>query len=125
MTKPHSDECRARMDELMQRDEDALMQQRLHADRLWRGSMNAGASGGERRDPDVEMVGLGLPAGSSGDAPRARGAEEPMRTAAEDADTRRGLKRSAELPPDDGARHLVRGRREHLDDDVPIVTPLV
>ena len=72
VTKPHSDECRARMDELMQRDEDALMQQRLHADRLWRGSMNAGASGGERRDPDVEMVGLGLPAGSSGDAPRAR-----------------------------------------------------
>ena len=28
-TKPHSDECRERMDELMQRDEDALVQQRL------------------------------------------------------------------------------------------------
>ena len=125
MTKPHSDECRVRMDELMQRDEDALMQQRLRADRLRRGSMNAGASGGERRDPDVEMVGLGLPAGSSGDAPRAGGAEEPMRTAAEDADRRRGLKRSTEIPPDDGARDLVRGRGELFDDDVPIVTPLV
>ena len=77
VTKPHSDECRARMDELiMQRDEDALVQQRLHADRLRRGSMTAGASGDERRDPDVEMVGSGLPAGSSGDAPRARGTHE-------------------------------------------------
>ena len=38
VTKPHSDECRARMDELMQRDEDALVQQRLHTDRLRRGS---------------------------------------------------------------------------------------
>ena len=56
VTKPHSDECRARMDELMQRDEDALVQQRLHADRLRRGSMTAGASGDERRDPDAEMV---------------------------------------------------------------------
>ena len=53
--------------------------------------------------------------------PRAGGAEEPMRTVAEDAHTRRGLKRSAELPLDDGAR----GRGEHLDDDVPIVTPIV
>ena len=26
--KPHSDECRARMEELMQRDEDTLVQQR-------------------------------------------------------------------------------------------------
>ena len=34
VTKPHSDECRARLDELMQRDEDAPVQQRLHADRL-------------------------------------------------------------------------------------------
>ena len=54
---PHSDECRARMDELMQRDEmqrdeDALVQQRLHADRLKRGSMTPGPSGdtkGSRR----------------------------------------------------------------------------
>ena len=38
VTKPHSDECRARMEELMQRDEDALVQQRLHTDRLRRGS---------------------------------------------------------------------------------------
>ena len=29
VTKPHSDECRARMDELLQRDEDALVRQRL------------------------------------------------------------------------------------------------
>ena len=92
---PHSDECRARMDELMQRDEmqrdeDALVQQRLHADRLKRGSMTPGPSGDERRDPDVEMVGSGLPAGSGGDAPRVGGAEEPTRTVAEDADTRRG-----------------------------------
>ena len=86
MTKPHSGECRARMDELMQRDEDTLVQQRLHADTLRRGSMTAGASGNERRDPNVEMVKSG------------------RRTAAEDVDTRRGLKISAELPPDDGAR---------------------
>ena len=64
-------------------------------------------------------------AGSSGDTPRAGGAEEPTRTAAEDADTRRGLKISAELPPDDGAMCLLRGRGEHLDDDVPTVTPIV
>ena len=76
MTRPHSDECRARTDELMQRDEDALVQQRLHADRLRRGSTTAAASGDERRDPDVETVGSGLPAGSSGDAPRVGGAED-------------------------------------------------
>ena len=57
--------------------------------------------------------------------PEPGGAEEPMRTAAEDADRRRGLKTSAELPPDDGARDLVCGRGEHLDDDVPTVTPIV
>ena len=72
MTKPHSDECRARMDELMQRDEDALVQQRLHADRLMRGP-GAGSSGDERTNPDAEAVGSGLPAGSSGDAPRVGG----------------------------------------------------
>ena len=70
MTKPHfRGGCRAR--KLMQRDEDALVQQRLHADRIRSGSMTDGASGDERRDPDVEMVGSGLSAGSSGDAPRA------------------------------------------------------
>ena len=47
-----------------------------------------------------------------------------MQTAPEDAETRRGLKRSAELPFDD-PRSEVRGRRLHLDDDVPIVTPTV
>ena len=39
MTKP--DECRARMDELMQRDVAALVQRRLHAGRLRKGSMTA------------------------------------------------------------------------------------
>ena len=148
MTKPHSDECRARMDELMQRDEDALVQQQLNADRLRRGSTVAGSSADERSDPDAEAVGSGLPGGSSGeaarvggaqestrtrteapgssgDAPRAGVVQEPLRTAAEDADTRRGLKRAAEMPPDDGARDLVRSRGEHLDEDVPIVTTIV
>ena len=45
-----------------------------------------------------------------------------MQTATEDAETRRGLKRSAELSIDD-PRSEVRGRGLHLDDDVPIVTP--
>ena len=112
------------MDELMQRDEDALVQQRLHADRLRSGSTIVGASGDERKDPDVETVGSGLPSGSSaeaprvggaqesmrtgteaaerkGNAPRAGGSDEPMKTAPEDAETRRGLKISAELPPED------------------------
>ena len=40
-----------------------------------------------------------------------------MQTAPEDAETRRGLKRSAELPIDD-PRSEVRGRGLHLDDDV-------
>ena len=31
MTKPQSDECRERMDELVQRDEDAVVQQRRQA----------------------------------------------------------------------------------------------
>ena len=44
-----------------------------------------------------------------------------MGTAPDDAETRRGLKRSAELPGDD----LMRDREEHLDEDVPIVTPIV
>ena len=47
-----------------------------------------------------------------------------MQTAPEGAETRRGLKRSAELPIDD-PRSEVRGRGLHLDDDVPIVTPTV
>ena len=90
------------------------------------------------------MVGSGLPSGSGGEAPRDEGAREstrteteavgssgetlqpgsgePMQTAPEDADTRRGLKISTELPIDD-PRSEVRGRGLHLDDDVPIVTP--
>ena len=59
VTKQHSDECRARMDELMQRDEDALVPQRLHADRLG--------------------VRSGLPAESSEDAPRVGGAQSGRR----------------------------------------------
>ena len=47
-----------------------------------------------------------------------------MQTASEDAETRRGLKRSAELPIDD-PRSEVRGRGKHLDDDVQIFTPIV
>ena len=111
VTKPHSDECRARMDELMQCDEDVLVQRRLHAERLRRGSTTAGASGDERRNPDVGVVRSGLPA--SGDAPRVGGAHESTRAAA------------AELPPEDKARDRSPGRGEHLDDDVPIVTPNV
>ena len=57
--------------------------------------------------------------------PRAGEAAEPTRTAAEDAEMMRGLKISAELPPDDGARERAPGRGKHLDDDVPIVTPFV
>ena len=44
-----------------------------------------------------------------------------METAPDDAETRRGLKTSAELPSDDS----MRDREEHLDEDVPIVTPIV
>ena len=144
VTKPHSDECRARMEEFMQRDEDALVQQRLHTDRLRRGSTVVEASEDERRNPDVEMTGSGLPSGSVGEASRGEGAREstrteteaarssgetsqpgsgePMQTAPEDAETRQGLKRSAELPIDD-PRSEVRGRGLYLDDDVQIVTP--
>ena len=134
------------MEELMQRDEDTLVQQRLHTDRLRRGSTVVEASEDERRNPDVEMAGSGLPSGSGGEASRGEGARqstrteteaakssgetlqpgsgEPMQTAPEDAETRRGLKISAELPIDD-PRSEVRGRGLHLDDDVPIVTPTV
>ena len=141
VTKPHSDECRARMEELMQRDEDTLVQQRLHTDRLRRGSTVVEASEDERRNPDVEMAGSGLPSeaaekhlvAKAHENPREQkqrlrgvqpGSGEPMQTAPEDAETRRGLKRSAELPIDD-PRSEVRGRGLHLDDDVPIVTPTV
>ena len=71
------------------------------------------------------MVGSGLPAGSCGGALRAEGTDEPMGTVAEDTDVRRGLKRSAELPFDDRARDRAPGHGEHLDEDVPIVTPIV
>ena len=75
------------MDELMQRDEDTLVQQRLHSDRLRRGSTVVEASGDEQRDPDVEVVGSGLPSGSGGEAPRDEGAREPTRTGTEAANS--------------------------------------
>ena len=80
VTKPQSDECRARMEELMQRDEDTLVQQRLHTDRLRRGSTVIEASEDERRNPDVEMAGSGLPSGSGEEASRGEGARESTRT---------------------------------------------
>ena len=70
VTKTHSDECRTDMDELMPRDEDALVQQRLHSDRLRRGSTVVEASGDERRDPDVEAIGSDLSSGSDGEISR-------------------------------------------------------
>ena len=85
VTKPHSDECRARMEELMQRDEDALVQQRLHTDRLRRGSTVVEPSEDERRNPDVEMTGSGLPSGSGEEASRGEGARESTRTETEAA----------------------------------------
>ena len=80
VTNPHLDECRARMEELMQRDEDALVQQLLHADRFRRGSTVVEASEDERRNPDVEMTGSGLPSRSGGEASRGEGARESTRT---------------------------------------------
>ena len=83
--EPRSDECRARMEELMQRDEDTLVQQRLHTDRLRRGSTVVEASEDERRNPDVEMALSGLPSGSGGEASRGEGARESTRTETEAA----------------------------------------
>ena len=73
------------MEELMQRDEDALVQQRLHTDRLRRGSTVVEASEDERRNPDIEMTGSGLPSGSGGEASRGEGARESTRTETEAA----------------------------------------
>ena len=42
--------------------------------------------------------------------PQTKGADEPMRTTAEDANVRRKIKKAAELPRDDEARDLVRSR---------------
>ena len=107
VTKPHSDECRARMEELMQGDEDTLVQQRLHTDRLRRGSTVVEASEDERRNPDVDTAGSVYRRGaaekhlvakaqtetarSSGETLQP-GSGEPMQTAPEGAETRRGLK---------------------------------
>ena len=56
------------MEELMQRDEDTLVQQRLHADRLRRGSTVVEASEDERRNPDVEIAGSGSRRGAAATA---------------------------------------------------------
>ena len=93
-TKPHSDECRARMDELMQRDEDALVQQRLHADTLNQARRSLDRAGDERRNPHAEAVGSNLLAGSSGDAPRVGGAQESTRTGTEAAGSGGGAPRA-------------------------------
>ena len=69
----------------MQRDEDTLVQQRLLADRLRRGSTVVEASEDERRNPDVEMAGSGLPSESGGEASRGEGARESTRTETEAA----------------------------------------
>ena len=53
VTNPHSDECRARMEELMHRDEDTRVQQRLHTGRLRRGSTVVEAGEDERRNSDA------------------------------------------------------------------------
>ena len=120
------------MEELMQRDEDTQVQQRLHTDRLRRGSTVIEASEDERRNPGtLKWLDRVYRRGAAGEASRGEGAREstrteteaarssgetlqhgsgePMQTAPEVAETRRGLKRSAELPIDD-PRSEVRGR---------------
>ena len=47
-----------------------------------------------------------------------------MGTTAEYADVRRRLKKTSDLPPDDGARDRAPGRGEPLNEDVPFVTPI-
>ena len=69
------------------------------------GKASRGESARESRRTETEA------ARSSGETPQL-GSGEPMQTAPEDAETRRGLKRSAELPIDD-PRSEVRGRGLH------------
>ena len=69
----------------LQRDEDALVQQRLHTDRLRRGSTVVEASEDEPTNPDVEMAGSGVPSGSGEEESRGKGARESTRTEAEAA----------------------------------------
>ena len=59
-----------------------------------RGSTVVEASGDERRDPDVEMIGSGLPSGSAGEAPRDEGARESTRTGTEAAGSSRDASRA-------------------------------
>ena len=69
-----------------------------------------------RRDPDVEVVGSGLLAGSSRDAPRAGGAAESTRTATEAA----GNSGDA---PQAGGGHEHSGRRiEHFEKTCHLTT---
>ena len=130
VTKPHADECRRRMDELMQRDEDALVQQRLHADRLRRGSTVADVG---TLAPATEMVGSDLPTGRGEEiTPQVSKTTESTRTAQGDVDMgtdgsrMRGLKRPAETELDDGMRTSPNtDSTEHFDGDVPVIAPTV
>ena len=118
------------MDELMQRDEHALVQQRSHADRLRRGSTVADAG---TLAPATEMVGSDLPTGGGEEiAPQAAKTSESTRTAPGDVDMgtdgsrMRGLKRPAETELDDGTRTSPNtDATEHLDGDVPVTAPVV
>ena len=107
VTKPHSDECKARVEELMQRDEDTLVQQRLHADRLRRGSTVVEASEDERRNPDVEMVRIGPAVGEAAEKHLVTKAHESPR------EQERRLRRSSgeTLQPGSGRAHANGARR--------------
>ena len=105
----------------------------MHTDRLRRISTAVEASENEREIQTLKWE-SGWPSGSDKEASRGEGAQEstrtetevarssgenqenPCNTTPEDAETRRGLKMSAELPIDD-PRSEVRGRGLHLDDD--------
>ena len=73
-------------EQLMQRDEDTLVQQRLHADKLRRGSTIVEASVDERKDPDIVMDGRGLLSGSRTKTSRDEGVREFKRSRTEVAE---------------------------------------
>ena len=124
MTKPRADECRRRKDDLMQRDEDALVQRRQSQEGL-DGLMSGTPA------PATESFGTDLPTGRGGEsATQAAKTSESTRTAPGDVDMgtdesqMRGLKRPAETDPDDEApRSLCTESTEHLDGDMPVTAP--
>ena len=130
VTKQHVDECRRRMDELMQRDEDALVQQRLHADSLRMGLTVAVAG---TPAPATQMVGSDPPTGRGEEtAPQVAEMTESTKTTqgddhmGMDGSRIRGLKRPAETELDDGTRTRANtDSAEHLDGDVPVTAPTV